>query len=172
MREERADWNCKDGWLVSHDHPGTCPAPSWVTALVSLALWHNSTLGQELCQPKRKLSCEMQKKLRSKAIYKQGGNIHCAYTGSTYICMCNLFYFIFFYFKIFNSYMRFQTWTHLPPHNISLGHPHAPAPRMLHPASDIDWRFNSYMIVYMLEYKKNSFWQTLLAAASNLQRYW
>ena len=67
-----------------------------------------------------------------------------------------LFFLIFFYFlnfKIFNSYMRSQTWTpsHLPPHNISLGHPHAPAPSMLHSASDIDWRFNSYMIVYMLE---------------------
>ena len=41
--------------------------------------------------------------------------------------------------------------SHLPPHNISLGHPHAPAPSMLYPASDTDWRFNSYMIVYMLE---------------------
>ena len=41
--------------------------------------------------------------------------------------------------------------SHLPPHNISLGHPHAPAPSMLYPESDIDWRFNSYMIVYMLE---------------------
>ena len=41
--------------------------------------------------------------------------------------------------------------SHLPPHSISLGHPHAPAPSILHPASDIDWRFNSYMIVYMLE---------------------
>ena len=41
--------------------------------------------------------------------------------------------------------------SHLPPHNISLGHPHAPAPSMLYPASDIDWRFDSYMIVYMLE---------------------
>ena len=29
--------------------------------------------------------------------------------------------------------------SHLPPHNISLGHPHAPAPSMLYPASDIDW---------------------------------
>ena len=62
-------------------------------------------------------------------------------------------FFYFFNFKIFNSYMRSQTWTssHLPPHNISLGHPHAPAPSMLYPASDIDWRFDSYMIVYMLE---------------------
>ena len=41
--------------------------------------------------------------------------------------------------------------SHLPPQNISLGHPHAPAPSMLYPASDIDWRFNSYMTVYMLE---------------------
>ena len=44
-----------------------------------------------------------------------------------------------------------ETPSHLPPHNISLGHPHAPAPSMLYPASDIDWRFDSYMIVYMLE---------------------
>ena len=50
-------------------------------------------------------------------------------------------------------YMRSQTWTpsHLPPHNISLGHPRAPAPSMLCPASDIDWRFVSYMIVYMFQ---------------------
>ena len=62
-------------------------------------------------------------------------------------------FFFFFNFKIFNSYMRSQTWppSHLPPHN-SLGHPHAPAPSMLHPTSDMDWRFNSYMIVYMLEF--------------------
>ena len=42
--------------------------------------------------------------------------------------------------------------SHLPPHNNSLGHPHAPAPSLLHPMSDMDWRFNSYMIVYMLEF--------------------
>ena len=41
--------------------------------------------------------------------------------------------------------------SHLPPHNISLGHPHAPSPSMLYSVSDIDWRFDSYMIVYMLE---------------------
>ena len=55
-------------------------------------------------------------------------------------------FFYFLNFKIFNSYMRSQTWTpsHLPPHNISLGHPHAPAPSMLHPASDIEWHWNVY----------------------------
>ena len=41
--------------------------------------------------------------------------------------------------------------SHLPPHNISLGHHRAPAPSMLYPASDIDWRFDSYMIVYMFQ---------------------
>ena len=50
-------------------------------------------------------------------------------------------------------YMHSQIWTpsYLPPHNISLGHPHAPAPSMLYPALDIDWRFDPYMIVYMFK---------------------
>ena len=33
----------------------------------------------------------------------------------------------------------------------SLGHPRAPGPSMLYPALDIDWRFVSYMIVYMFQ---------------------
>ena len=41
--------------------------------------------------------------------------------------------------------------SYLPPHNVSLGHPCAPAPSMLYLASDIDWQFDSYIIVYMLE---------------------
>ena len=32
-----------------------------------------------------------------------------------------------------------------------IGHYHAPAPSMLCPASDIDWRFDSYVIVYMFQ---------------------
>ena len=40
--------------------------------------------------------------------------------------------------------------SHLPSHNISLGHHCAPAPSMRYPASDIDWRFDSYMIVRIL----------------------
>ena len=49
--------------------------------------------------------------------------------------------------------MSSQSWTpsHLPTHIISLDHPHAPAPSILYPASNIDWRFVSYMIVYMLQ---------------------
>ena len=77
------------------------------------------------------------------------------------------FYFIFiftlFYFTILYWFCHTLTWihhgstcvpkheppSHLPPHNISLAHHRTPAPSMLYPASDIDWRFNSYMIVYM-----------------------
>ena len=39
----------------------------------------------------------------------------------------------------------------LPPHTIPLGHLSAPAPSTLYPASDIDWRFVSYVIVYMFQ---------------------
>ena len=91
----------------------------------------------------------------------------------SYFYLGNLFFFSFFlififtlfYFTILYWFCHTSTWIHhgctwvpkyehpLPPpsHNIPLGHPHAPAPSMLYPASDIDWWFNSYMIVYMLE---------------------
>ena len=41
--------------------------------------------------------------------------------------------------------------SHLPPHIISLDRPRAPAPSILYPVSNIDWRFVSYMIVYMFQ---------------------
>ena len=73
-----------------------------------------------------------------------------------YIYFILFFSFQFFIFLILKSLIltcvpKHEPPSHLPPHNISVGHPHAPAPSMLYPASDIDWRFNSYMIVYMLE---------------------
>ena len=40
---------------------------------------------------------------------------------------------------------------HLPPHTIPLGHPSAPAPSILYPASNLDWRFVSHMILYMFQ---------------------
>ena len=46
-----------------------------------------------------------------------------------------------------------QSWTpsYLPPHTISLGHPSAPAPSILYPALNLDWRFVSCMILYMFQ---------------------
>ena len=41
--------------------------------------------------------------------------------------------------------------SHLPPHIISLDHPCAPATSILYPVLNIDWRFVSYMIVYMFQ---------------------
>ena len=41
--------------------------------------------------------------------------------------------------------------SHRPPHTIPLGHPSAPAPSILYPASNLDWRFVSYMILYMFQ---------------------
>ena len=41
--------------------------------------------------------------------------------------------------------------SHLPPRTITLSHPSAPAPSILHPASNLDWRFISYMILYMFQ---------------------
>ena len=57
-----------------------------------------------------------------------------------------IYLFIYFisFFKILKSLIltcvpKHEPPSHLPPHNISLGYPHAPAPSMLYPASDIDW---------------------------------
>ena len=48
-----------------------------------------------------------------------------------------------------------QSWTPFPtslPVTIPLGHPSAPAPSILHPASNLDWQFVSYMILYMFQW--------------------
>ena len=50
-------------------------------------------------------------------------------------------------------YMCSPSWTslHLSPRTIPLGRPSAPAPSILYPASKLDWRFVSYMILYMFQ---------------------
>ena len=74
-------------------------------------------------------------------------------------------YFFLLYFTILYWFCHTSTWichrctrvpnpeppSHLPPPTISLGHPSAPAPSILYPASNLDWRFVSYMILYMFQ---------------------
>ena len=86
---------------------------------------------------------------------------------------CHFFHFIntflsflkFFYFTILYWFCHTLTWihhrctwipnpeslSHLPPRIISLGHSSAPAPSILYPASSLDWRFVSYMILYLFQ---------------------
>ena len=75
------------------------------------------------------------------------------------------FFFYFILLLILYWFCRTSTWichectrvphpehpSHLPPHTISLGHPSAPAPSILYPASNLDWWFISYMILYMIQ---------------------
>ena len=71
---------------------------------------------------------------------------------------------IFFYFTILYWFFHTSAWichgctcaphpephSLLLPHTIPLGHPSAPAPSILYPASNLDWRFVSY-ILYMFQ---------------------
>ena len=70
-----------------------------------------------------------------------------------------------FYFTILYWFCHTLTWichectcvshpeppSHLPPRTIPVGHPSAPAPSILYPASNLDWWFISYMILYMFQ---------------------
>ena len=76
-----------------------------------------------------------------------------------------IFIFTWFYFTMLYWFCHTLTWihhgytcvpkyepsSHLPPHNISLGHPCAPAPSILYHALNLDWRFISHMILYMFQ---------------------
>ena len=80
-----------------------------------------------------------------------------------YLIFFSCFFFLLFYFTILYWFCHTLTWihhgrtwvpnpeppSHLHPHIISLGHPSAPAPSILYPVSNLDWRFISYMIVYV-----------------------
>ena len=78
---------------------------------------------------------------------------------------CSLFFFTLFFFTILYWFCHTSTWichgctwvpnpeppSYLPPHTISLGHPSAPVPSILYPASNLDWQFISYMILYTFQ---------------------
>ena len=84
---------------------------------------------------------------------------------SSFILFFLIFIFTLFYFTILYWFCHTLTWichgctwvpnpetpSHLPPYIISLDHSCAPAPSLLYPVSNIDWRFVSYMIVYMFQ---------------------
>ena len=80
--------------------------------------------------------------------------------------LCFYFYFIlFFNFTILYWFCHISKWIHhrytcvphtepsslLPPRTIPLGHPTAQAPSIQYCASNLDWRFISYMILYMFQ---------------------
>ena len=44
------------------------------------------------------------------------------------------------------------SWTFLSPLTVPQGHPSAPAPSILYHASNLDWQFISYMILYMFQW--------------------
>ena len=82
-----------------------------------------------------------------------------------FICVLILFIIIIIYFTILYWFCHTSTCirhgctrvphpeplSHLPPHTIPLGHPSAPAPSILYLASNLDWRFIFYMILYMFQ---------------------
>ena len=98
---------------------------------------------------------------------RQRGNvknlIHIVFCFYFFIFICIIYLLFFYFILLYNTvlvlpyidmnpprvYMFSQTWSPVPPP--SPQHPCAPAPSMLYPASDIDWRFDSYMIVYMFQ---------------------
>ena len=89
----------------------------------------------------------------------------CGYHKQTGKFFSFFFNFTLFYFIILYWFCHTSTWirhncthvpnpeptSHLPPHTILLGHPSAPAPSIQYHASNLDWWFVSYMILYMFQ---------------------
>ena len=82
---------------------------------------------------------------------------HC-FLRAAFFSFLTLFYFtILYWFCHTSTWIHHRcTWvcnpeppSHLSLHTISLGHPSAPAPSILYPASNLDWWFISYMILYV-----------------------
>ena len=94
---------------------------------------------------------------------KKTESIKLSHNGVFFSYKLSLFYYYYYYFTILYWFCHTSTCIHhgctcvphpeplsyLPPHTIPLGHTSAPAPSFLYPASNLDWRFISYMILYM-----------------------
>ena len=103
-----------------------------------------------------------------------------SYMESCILISSVLFLFLFFYFTILYWFCHTSTCTrhgcthvphpeppsHLPPHTIPLGHPSAPAPSFLYPASNLDWGFMGWFggMAYMIWFFKN--WNVFLRVVS------
>ena len=62
------------------------------------------------------------------------------------VSVCSMINYVLFFF-----FPNPEPCSHHPPNIISLGHPCAPALTILYPASNLDWWFVSYMILYMFQ---------------------
>ena len=81
------------------------------------------------------------------------------------VCLADFFFILFFIFTILYWFCHISTWichrytrvphpepsSLLPPRTIPLGRPSAPAPSIQYRASNLDWRFVSYMILHMFQ---------------------
>ena len=98
-----------------------------------------------------------------------------------YLFLCRIqgiFFLTFFFFSFFKFYFTILYWfchtstwirqgcthvpnpeppTHLPPHTISVGHPSAPAPSILYPASNLDWHGCNHHLQWFKS-PKNKVW--------------
>ena len=86
------------------------------------------------------------------------------FTSAVHFLLCSLEIYIY-NFTILYWFCHTLTWirhgctcvphpeppSHVPLCTIPLGHPSAPAPSILYHASNLDWRFISYMILYMFQ---------------------
>ena len=70
------------------------------------------------------------------------------------ICICFFpikFFFLILKYLILTCVPKHEPPSHLPPHNISLGHPSAPSLNALSHASNLDWRSISHVAIYMFQ---------------------
>ena len=82
-----------------------------------------------------------------------------------YLFIFRFYFIIIFHFTMLYWFCHTSTWIchectrvpnseppfHLPANTIPPGHPSAPAPSILYTASNLDWRFISYMVLYMFQ---------------------